>query len=236
MSIASVMTEGETLAVTSQPREKNPRTVVPVQPAVLAAAPVTAPAKTAVPARGKAVVTVPEGRLEGRYWQAVARYLADYSESDVPVFRSPARAAEAAARARASADEAAERALRAQHDTRDASGRIEAARALLKTAPAWQWRARSRARTEAARAERLRAASLRDLDEHAARMELALREYRFAAWVTAVLRRSDRAHLAAAEAAARAMAWRPGDVFPARATVFVAGRDGVEALPARTQR
>lgn len=226
MSIASVMADGGTLAVPHPARKALKPTAVPRQ----------------APAAGdQSVMIVPPERLEGRYWEAITRYLEDYRESYDPrdgerAYRSPARAAEAAARFGADAEAAAEQALRAQRDTRDAASRLDAARTALKETPAWQWRVRARLRAEVALEDQRRTASLRDLDQHSAMMELSLRGFRRAERIAAVLRRSDRAHLAAAIAAGRALGWRPGTPVPSRSAVYVAGRDCTEVLPAIAQR
>lgn len=226
MSIASVMAEGETLAVPRQARAKLKAVEAPLKPAVPSPAP--APPKPAE-------VTIPAARLAGWYWQAVARYLENYSESDVPAYLSPAKAAEDAARFRAGANWAAEQALAAQRETRDASARVEAARAALEKAASWQWRRRARLRAEITAQGRRRDASLRALDEHAERMELSLREARRAERVAEVLRRSDRAHLAAANAAGRVLGWRPGAPVPSRVVIYVAGPAGIEPVLATVQ-
>jgi len=231
MTIANVTAEDGTLTV---PRQARTAALTPV------AAPAPDPA-----GRERAVLAVPAGRPKSRYWQAVTRYLEDYRESydpgaagagGQPAYRSPAQAAEAAARFRADAEAAADLALRAQRDTRAAAGRLEAAAVALEKAPAWQWRVRARLRAEAHLEQERRAAALRDLDGHSAAMEHLLRQSRRSERIAAVLRRSDRAHLAAAGAAARTAGWRPGNPLPARSAVYVAGRDGIEALPAIAQR
>lgn len=235
MSIASVIANGGTLT------GAHPARKAALKPAVLPRQAPAARDQAVTAARDQAVTIVSAERPEGRYWQAVARYLEDFRESYDPrdgeqAYRSPAQAAEAAARFGADAEAAAEKALLAQRDIRAASSRLDAARTALEETPAWQWRVRARLRAEVALETQRRTASLRDLDQHSAMMDLSLRGSRRAERIAAVLRRSDRAHLAAAGAAARGMGWRPGIPVPSRSAVYVAGRDGTEVLPAIAQR
>lgn len=224
MSSANATAEGGTLTLPRQPRKTELK-------------PVTLPAQEPS-GRDQAVMTVAAGSPESRYWQAVTRYLEDYRESqeDRPAYRSPAQAAEAAARFQADAEAAAGQALRAQQDTRTAARRADTARTTLDATPAWQWRVRARLRAEADREDQRRTEALRHLDEYSASMEFSLRRSRHARQIAAALRRSDRAHLAAADAAGRALGWRPGSPLPSRSTLYVAGRDGVESLPAIVRR
>jgi hypothetical protein len=184
-----------------------------------------------------------EGRLEARYWRAVTRYLADYQVSygsrapgaangsgqDAgPVYRSPFQSSEAASRFRADAALASGKALSAQRDALAAFSRINKAQTSLLQAPRWRWRVRNRLRAEAARERQRLAAAQHVFGEQSASMDLSLRESRRAEQITLVLRRYDRAHLAAAEAAGRALGWRPGTPVTAPPTRFIAGQDGIE--------
>lgn len=241
MTMADATADGGTLAV-PRPARQVPARETPARetPALKS----KVPAQLVPAGRELPVLTVPAGRLEGRYWAAVARYLEDYRESYGPlearhdglIYRSPAQADADAARFLAGAEEAAEKALRAQRDIQEATSRLEAAQTALEKAPSWQRPFRGRLRAKAAREAGRRAATLHDLDEHSARMDVLLRESHRAALIAAVLRRSDQAHLAAAEAAGRGLGWRPGSPLPSRTVVYVAGPDGIEPLPAIAQR
>jgi hypothetical protein len=175
-------------------------------------------------------------RLERQYWQAVTRYLEAYQESAVgtgpdqsPIYRSAAQATRAAIRLRADAAAASERARQARDDAQSAARRLNAARAALEQARPWQWRTRARLRSEAAREQQRLGAARHTLGECSASMELSTRKARDAERAAVALRRSDRAHRAAAAAAARALGWHPGALAVARVTAYIAGRDGIEA-------
>jgi hypothetical protein len=190
-----------------------------------------------------------EGRLETRYWRAVTLYLADYQVSyraraagtangsgqgAEPVYRSPVQASEAASRFRADAAAASGTALSAQRDALSAFSRINKAQTALLRAPRWRWRTRNRLRADAARERQHLAAAQRVFGEQSASMDLSLRESQRAGQIAVALRRDDRAHLAAAEAAGRALGWCPGQPVTSRPTRFIAGRDGIEAASRRT--
>lgn len=190
-------------------------------------------------------------RLEREYWRAVTRLLRDYRESrgSGTVRRGPGsgdgpdedegpdegvschsavQAARAAARFRAEATAARDRALRARADAESAAGRVDVARTALQRARPWQLRARIRQRGEAAREGERLAAARREAERHFASYELSLRKARTAELTAVALRRSDRAHRAAAAAVGRAMGWRPGNAPPVRLTIYAADQDGIE--------
>jgi hypothetical protein len=228
---------------TPKPPTSSPRVSVPAARSRTAAA-------TAQRPTDESWAWAEEGRLEARYWRAVTRYLADYQASygsragaasgserdEGPVYRSPLQAGEAASRFRADAALASGKALSAQRDALAAFSRINKAQTALLQAPRWRWRARNRLRAEAARERQRLAAAQRVFGEQSASMELALRESRRAERIMVALRRYDRAHLAAAEAAGRALGWRPGTPVTAPPTRFIAGQDGIEVASLRTGR
>jgi hypothetical protein len=190
-----------------------------------------------------------ERRLEARYWRAVTLYLAEYQVSygpraagtangsgldAEPVYRSPVQASQAVSRFRADAAVASGKALSAQRDALSAFSRINKAQTALLQAPRWRWRTRNRLRAEAARERQHLAAAQHVFGEQSASMDLSLRESRRAHQIAVALRRYDRAHLAAAEAAGRALGWRPGTPVAAPPTRFIAGQDGIEVASQRT--
>jgi hypothetical protein len=125
-------------------------------------------------------------------------------------------------------------ALSAQRDARAAFSRINKAQTALLRAPRWRWWIRNRLRAEAARERQHLAAAQRVFGEQSASMNRSLLESRRAEQIEVALRRHDRAHLAAAEAAGRALGWRPGTPVTAPPTRFIAGQDGIEIASRHT--